>query len=168
MLNEHDRVGATSRTLGDMTQPNPGAVEAESSLSASGITVTRSSRPRARSKTEGVCQVVITAPDAAWLADFVRGLVEDRLCACGHITDIRAIYRWRGSTEDHPEAHVALHTRTVLVPAIVERTNRLHPYEVPCVAAVPIVAVNPAYRQWILDETNPVVEPNTRTEADSR
>jgi periplasmic divalent cation tolerance protein len=37
----------------------------------------------------------------------------------------------------------------------VERTNELHPYEVPCVVALPIVAANPAYRQWIIDETRP-------------
>jgi periplasmic divalent cation tolerance protein len=107
--------------------------------------------------TDDVCQVVITAPDAAWLANFVHGLVVDGLCASGHnITKIRSIYRWQGSIKDHNEAHVAIHTRTELVPAIVDRTNELHPYEVPCVVALPIIAANPAYRQWILDETRVV------------
>jgi periplasmic divalent cation tolerance protein len=112
--------------------------------------------------TDDVCQVIITAPDPDWLAGFVRSLVEDRLCASGHnVAQIRSIYRWRGSIEDHAEAHVALHTRTALVPAIVERTNQLHPYEVPCVVALPIVAANPAYRQWILDETHQVAPGET-------
>jgi periplasmic divalent cation tolerance protein len=117
--------------------------------------------------TEDVCQVIITAPDPGWLADFVRGLVEDRLCASGHnVTEIRSIYRWRDAIEDHAEAHVALHTRTALVPAIVERTNQLHPYEVPCVVALPIVAANPAYRQWILDETRQVADDQAPSLAD--
>jgi hypothetical protein len=39
------------------------------------------------------------------------------------------------------------------VPDIIDRVNREHPYEVPCVIAVPIIAGNPAYIQWIRDET---------------
>ncbi len=103
--------------------------------------------------TEEVCQVVITAPDPVWLAAFALGLVEDALCASGHLTEIRSIYRWQDTIEDKPEAHVALHTRTGLVPAIIDRTNRLHPYEVPGVVALPIIDANPAYRRWILDVT---------------
>src|SRR5437763_3632689 len=33
--------------------------------------------------TDEVCEVVITGPDADWLADFTRRLVESRLAACG-------------------------------------------------------------------------------------
>ena len=104
-----------------------------------------------------ICEVVVTADDAEWLAGFTRRLVEDRLAACGHhITPIRSVYRWKGTVHDEPEARVALHTRVDLVPTIVERAGRDHPYEVPCVIALPVVAANPAYRQWVLDET---VEP---------
>jgi len=101
-----------------------------------------------------VCAVVITAPDADWLAEFVRSLVEQRLCSSGHIVNtIRSIYRWQGEIEDRPEAHVTLHTRTGLLPAIIDEANARHPYLVPCVVATPIAVANPAYRQWILDET---------------
>jgi periplasmic divalent cation tolerance protein len=48
---------------------------------------------------------------------------------------------------------VALHTRTDLVPAIVERTNQEHSYGV-CVIALPVVAGNPAYIDWVIAETN--------------
>ncbi len=103
---------------------------------------------------DNVCEVVITAQDADWLANFVRSLVEQRLCASGHITNsIRSIYRWQGQIEDQPEAHVVLHTRLNLVPAIVAETKKKHPYIVPCVAARSIVTGNPDYIQWILDET---------------
>jgi len=103
---------------------------------------------------DDICEVVITAPDADWLANFTHELVADRLCVAGHnIAEIRSIYRWRGVIEDRPEARVALHTRAELVPAIVSRTVERHPYEVPCVVATPIVAANPTYRRWVLDET---------------
>ncbi|MBW6432191.1 divalent-cation tolerance protein CutA [Actinoplanes hulinensis] len=106
--------------------------------------------------TTEVCEVIITAPNADWLANFTRKLIDERLSACGHnIAAIRSIYRWRGDVHDEEEARVALHTRLDLVPAIIERANQEHPYETPCVIALPIAAGSPAYIQWILDETSP-------------
>ena len=103
---------------------------------------------------EEFCEVVVTAADGNWLAGFTRTLVEERLAACGHaVSPIRAVYRWDGAVQDEPEARVALHTRRSLVPAIVARTEELHPYEVPCVIALPLVAGNPTYLAWIAAET---------------
>jgi periplasmic divalent cation tolerance protein len=103
---------------------------------------------------EDFCEVVITAESGDWLADFTRRLVEDRLAACGHnIATIRSIYRWEGAVQDEPEARVALHTRASLVPAIIERTNADHQYDVPCVIALPIVEGNPAYLEWVKEST---------------
>jgi periplasmic divalent cation tolerance protein len=103
---------------------------------------------------DGVCEVVISADSAGWLVDFTRELVAARLVACGHhLTPIRSVYRWDGAVRDEQEARVALHTRRSLVPKIVERADADHPYDVPCVIALPIAAGNPRYVQWILDET---------------
>src|SRR5687768_13192256 len=100
------------------------------------------------------CEVVVTAADAGWLAGFTRGLVEERLAACGHLTEaIRSVYRWNGAVHDEPEARVALHTRRALVPAIVAKAGESHPYDVPCVIALPLVGGNPAYLRWIAAET---------------
>lgn len=100
------------------------------------------------------CAVVITAPDAEWLADFTKQLVMDRLCSTAHnIAPIRSIYRWRGEVHDTQEARAVLHTRASLVQRIVERTNAEHPYEVPGVSALPIIDGSPAYLEWILSET---------------
>jgi periplasmic divalent cation tolerance protein len=103
---------------------------------------------------EEFCEVVVTADDADWLAGFTRTLVEERLAACGHLVrPIRSIYRWDGAVQDGTEARVALHTRRALVDAIVARTRELHPYEVPCVIALPLVGGNPDYLEWIAAET---------------
>ncbi len=103
---------------------------------------------------EEFCEVVVTADDADWLAGFTRTLVEERLAACGHhVTPIRSVYRWQGEIHDDAEARVALHTRRSLVPAIVDRANELHPYDVPCVIALPLAGGNPAYLRWIAEET---------------
>ncbi len=106
------------------------------------------------------CEVIITAGNAAWLADFTRSLVDARLAACGqNIAGIWSIYRWQGTIEDQGEARVALHTRASLVPAIVERTKTDHPDEVPCVIALPILGGNPDYLAWIEQETRAAEEP---------
>jgi periplasmic divalent cation tolerance protein len=103
---------------------------------------------------EDYCEVVITADNAEWLAHFTRQLVEDGLAACGqNITSVRSIYRWKGEVQDDAEARVALHTRRSLVPAIVERASVDHPYEVPCVIALPILDGNPSYLDWIGEST---------------
>jgi periplasmic divalent cation tolerance protein len=104
--------------------------------------------------TEDLCEVIITAPDADWLAEFTRRLVDARLAASGHnISRIRSIYRWKGEIHDHGEARVALHTRRSLLGEIIAKTDREHPYEVPGLIALPIVDGNPAYLQWIRDVT---------------
>ena len=103
---------------------------------------------------EEFCEVVVTGPDAEWLAGYTRTLVEERLAACGHqLAAIRSVYRWEGAVHDEAEARVALHTRRSLVPAIVARTDELHPSDVPCVIALPLAGGNPAYLAWIVQET---------------
>jgi periplasmic divalent cation tolerance protein len=103
---------------------------------------------------EQIADVSITADSADWLADFTRSIVNDRLAACGNIVpSIRSIYRWEGAVEDDNEALVILHTRQSLVPAIIERANRDHPYDTPQVLAVPVTDANPAYRHWVLEST---------------
>ena len=103
---------------------------------------------------EEFCEVVVAAEDAGWLAGFTRTLVEERLAACGHVIgEIRSVYRWDGAIHDEREARVGLHTRRSLVPAIVARAGELHPYDVPCVIALPLVGGDPAYLRWIGEET---------------
>lgn len=99
------------------------------------------------------CEVIITAPDAEWLAAFVRRLIEDRLCAAGHLFPMRTFYRWQGVLHDEQETRAALHTRASLVPMIIERSEAEHPYLVPGVVALPIGAGGLSYLQWIANET---------------
>ena len=104
---------------------------------------------------DDICELVITAPDADWLMEFGRRLVTDRLAASvHHAMPIRSTYRWQGRVHDRPEARAAVHTRTALVGRIIDRLDDEHPYEVPGVYAVPIVATSPSYRAWLLDQTD--------------
>lgn len=106
-----------------------------------------------------LCEVVITAPNPDWLADFARQLIEDRLVAGVHeMQHIRSIYRWQGEVVDKSEARIACHTRDDVVSVIIERANISYPYQVPCIVVLPITAGNPAYLEWIREETSVVIE----------
>lgn len=83
-----------------------------------------------------------------------RALVEERLAACANILPgMRSLYWWDGRVQDDKETVLIVKTRAAFVPALTERVKALHSYSVPCVVALPIVAGNPAYLDWLLGET---------------
>jgi periplasmic divalent cation tolerance protein len=101
-----------------------------------------------------LCEVIVTAPDGAWLEDLCRQLVSHRLASSAHIIhDVRSIYRWQGSIHEAIEARAFLRSRTPLVEALTAYVVERHPYDVPNVTALPIIAGNPEYLDWIHRET---------------
>jgi periplasmic divalent cation tolerance protein len=102
--------------------------------------------------TTAISEVIMSADNAEWLTAFTRQLVEERWCACGQqINPIRSI--WEGASQDDPEIRVALHTRTALVPGLIDRIKKDHPYDVPCILAFPVDDANPDYVAWVEKET---------------
>ena len=99
--------------------------------------------------------VLVTVPSREEGERIAEILVGERLAACVNIVGpIRSIYRWEGAVHDEPEARVALHTRASLVERIVARADAEHPYDVPCVLALPVAGGNPAYLEWVLAMTD--------------
>jgi periplasmic divalent cation tolerance protein len=62
--------------------------------------------------------------------------------------------RWHGEIFERVEGRASLHTRTLLIDAIVSRVKEDHPYEVPSTSARPIIDGNPDYLSWMIEETN--------------
>jgi periplasmic divalent cation tolerance protein len=83
-----------------------------------------------------------------------RTLVEERLAACVNILEgMRSMYWWEGAVQDAHEAVLIAKTREELVERLTERVKALHSYSCPCVVALPIEGGNPAFLQWIAEET---------------
>ena len=100
------------------------------------------------------CEVVVTAPDGDWLKNLCRDLIEARLASSAHVVSpVTSVYRWEGAVHEASEARAFLRTRFGLVDALVSAVVERHPYEVPNVTALPIVAGNPDYLDWIRRET---------------
>ena len=98
--------------------------------------------------------VYVTAPDLAEAESLARLAVEARLAACANVLPgMRSLYWWRGRLEQADEVVLLFKTTERLVPALTEALTQAHSYDCPCVVALPIVAGNPAFLQWIEDET---------------
>ena len=70
-------------------------------------------------------------------------LVERRLAACVQIVGpIRSTYRWKEQIETTQEWQCVAKTRRELYERVEEAVKSLHPYEVPEILAVPIVAAS--------------------------
>lgn len=87
---------------------------------------------------------------------FVRGLVEDRLIACGNIVaSVRSVYRWQGAVHDDPEDLIVMETRSDDIDATIAAIQERHPYDVPKILAIAPDAVLPAYASWVMAQTAP-------------
>ena len=84
-----------------------------------------------------------------------RELVEARLAACVNVIEnMTSIYWWNGSVEEGAEAVLIAKTEAARIDALTERVKALHSYDCPCVVALPIVAGNSDFLNWIAAETS--------------
>ena len=95
-----------------------------------------------------------TAPTAEAGHSLVRALVERRLVACGTVVPgATSIYRWRGAVEEQAEALVVLKTTSERWADLEAAFPSLHPYEVPELVVLPVVAGHGPYLDWVSEET---------------
>lgn len=80
-------------------------------------------------------------------------LVEEKLAACVQIVGpITSIYRWKGTIERAEEWQCIIKSREDLYKEIEHAIKSVHPYEVPEIIAIPIVAGSGAYLEWLRGE----------------
>jgi len=95
-------------------------------------------------------QVVTTTDTEEGAARLARMLVERRLAACVQVVGpVASVYRWQGRIEEAREWQCLIKTRADRYDAIAAAIRALHSYEVPEIIAVPIVAGDPAYLDWL-------------------
>ena len=97
-----------------------------------------------------VLTTVATPDDARRLAD---GLLDQRLAACVQTLAIQSAYRWKGAVQREPEQLLLIKTRAALYPAVEAHLRAHHPYELPEIVRLPIVAGSSDYLRWLAAET---------------
>ncbi len=97
--------------------------------------------------------VYVTFPDADVARRVCRALVEERLVACANLAPTESLYEWEGRLEEAREVAAFCKTRAALVGRVAARVKELHPYEVPCVVAFPLLGGHGPYLAWIDAQT---------------
>jgi periplasmic divalent cation tolerance protein len=79
-----------------------------------------------------------------------RALLDARLAACVNVVPgVRSFYRWKGEIESEVEFMLIIKTSRDLFPALRAEVEKLHPYEVPELLAVPILDGAENYLAWL-------------------
>jgi periplasmic divalent cation tolerance protein len=78
-----------------------------------------------------------------------RALVERKLAACAQISVIESFYEWKGALENDAEFRVWFKTMEERYGEVEAAIRELHPYELPAIYALPVVAVFAPYADWV-------------------
>lgn len=98
--------------------------------------------------------VFITASSKQEARKIARGLLEAKLAACVNIIEnIGSHFWWQGKIDNAREALLIIKTRKALFNKLVNKAKSLHSYEVPEIIALPIIAGDEQYLDWINGST---------------
>lgn len=98
--------------------------------------------------------VLSTCPDAEVARTIARQLVERRLAACANVlAPCESIYEWQGRICAEGEVPLLIKTTKARYAAVEALVRELHPYELPEIVAVDLVAGLPAYLAWVAGQT---------------
>ena len=94
--------------------------------------------------------VLTTCAAEADAERMARALVEGGLAGCVSVVPgARSFYRWKGEIESSAEFLLVIKTSRDLFGALQREMETLHPYEVPELIALPVVAGAEDYLNWL-------------------
>ncbi|MCC5988377.1 MAG: divalent-cation tolerance protein CutA [Pararhodobacter sp.] len=103
---------------------------------------------------EVMIEVEVNCPDAEVARRIARDAVQNGLAACANILPgVESIYLWQGRIEAEPEVALRLKSRRTCFDALCALITRLHPYDLPAIIALPVLAANPGYGEWLHEGT---------------
>ena len=98
-------------------------------------------------------QVMTTVEDQAQAEKVAETLVAAKLAACVQVVGpITSYFRWQGKNEKSTEFLCLIKSRRYLYEKIESEIKKVHPYEVPEILAVPLVAGSADYLRWLAAE----------------
>jgi len=101
-----------------------------------------------------VVVMLVTVPSDDEARRIGRTLVDERLAACVNVVGpVRSIYHWDGAVQEDTEHLMVVKARRADVEALAARVRALHPYDVPEVIALDVVAGSAPYLDWVRSST---------------
>lgn len=105
---------------------------------------------------DSVVLLYTTWPDGAAAEAAARTLLDERLIACANIFPAgRSVFRWDGDVQAEAETVAFFKTSKARAGAARTRLTELHPYDEPCILALPADPGLSAtgFVQWVASET---------------
>ena len=97
-----------------------------------------------------VLLVLSTWPTTVSVATLARKVIENRLAACVHcMPQIHSFFHWQGELKQESEQLLLFKTTSDRLSALQDFLGEAHPYELPEIIAIPVVAGLPAYLDWL-------------------
>jgi periplasmic divalent cation tolerance protein len=93
-----------------------------------------------------------TLPSRAQAEALAQRLVDARLAACVHVSEVASVYRWKGQRLHETEQVVEARTSGALLDNVRAAILDRHPYEIPLVEAWAMQGVPAAYAAWARDQ----------------
>jgi periplasmic divalent cation tolerance protein len=98
--------------------------------------------------------VLTTVPDEKTGHKIAKQLVKERLSACVTVSAAsQSFYWWQGEISNEKEHILFIKTKTTLFSDLEKRIEKIHPYEVPEIVALPFLKGSTKYLNWIEKET---------------
>ncbi|MBM4444387.1 MAG: divalent-cation tolerance protein CutA [Chloroflexi bacterium] len=99
--------------------------------------------------------VLITTASKEEAERLARLLLDQRKVACVNIVPgVHSLFWWQGKLDSAQESLLIAKTRMALVPRVIAMVKGAHSYTVPEIIALPIMAGNDDYLEWIDRETD--------------
>jgi len=94
--------------------------------------------------------VFVTTESIEQARDIANILVKDKLAACVNIIqNVESIFTWKGKTDTTKESLLIIKTKKSCFKRLKLRVKALHSYQVPEIIAIPLIAGNREYLDWI-------------------
>lgn len=94
--------------------------------------------------------VLVTVPKKREARFIASRLLDKKLAACVNISsEIDSFFHWEGKIDNSQEYLLTIKTKKVLFPRLVKEIKSCHSYTVPEIIALPIVAGDKNYLDWI-------------------
>jgi periplasmic divalent cation tolerance protein len=104
--------------------------------------------------TQEVIMVITNLPDRATAERIADTLVTESAAACVNIlAGCTSVYHWEGKLNHTAEVPLLIKTTRAAYPRLEATLRKLHPYELPEIIAVPVIAGLPEYLNWVVTET---------------
>lgn len=97
--------------------------------------------------------VYVTCPDKDTARAIARAMLERRLVACANLLPVGSMYWWEGRIEESDEVAMFMKAPAENAARVIEAVAAMHPYDVPCAVAFPLVEGHAPYFDWIGSET---------------